>query len=121
MGEIGSDIRNRAAMNSFEQRKKGFEEKFAHDAMLRFKAEARRNRALGAWAAELLKLPPDKVGAYIDGVIAADVHAAGDDALLGKLQRDFAAAQLSITEAELRKKMQTLLAEAKAALAQETS
>ena len=106
-------------MSSFEQRKKGFEEKFAHDAMLRFKAQARRNRALGAWAAELMKLAPDKAEAYIDALIASDVSAADEDALLQKLQRDFAAAQIAMDEAALRQKMQALLTEAKEALAQD--
>ena len=106
-------------MSSFEQRKKGFEEKFAHDAMLRFKAQARRNRALGAWVAELLKLSPDKASAYIDALIAANLNAADEEALVQQLQRDFAAAQIEMDEAALRQKMQTLLTEAKEALAQD--
>jgi len=107
-------------MSSFDQRKKGFEEKFAHDAMLRFKAKARRNRLLGAWAAELMKLAPAEAGAYTDALIAADVNAADDDALLHKLQQDFAAAQLEISEQDVRKKMRSLMDEVQAALAQET-
>ena len=40
-------------MTTFDKRKDAFENKFAHDAQLRFKAEARRNKLLGHWAAEL--------------------------------------------------------------------
>ena len=34
-------------MTTFDDRERSYEAKFAHDAELRFKAEARRNRLLG--------------------------------------------------------------------------
>ena len=39
---------------TLDDRERGYESKFAHDANLRFKADARRNRLLGEWAAGLL-------------------------------------------------------------------
>jgi len=36
---------------SMDDRRRGFESKWAHDLELRFQIEARRNRALGEWAA----------------------------------------------------------------------
>ena len=44
-------------MTTFDNRKNGFEKKFAHDEELQFKATARRNKLLGLWAAEKLGLP----------------------------------------------------------------
>jgi hypothetical protein len=40
-------------MTNMQDREKAFEAKFALDEELRFKAEARRNKLLGLWAAEL--------------------------------------------------------------------
>ena len=37
-------------MTTFNDREKGFENKFARDADLKFKAESRRNKALAEWA-----------------------------------------------------------------------
>src|SRR5687767_1049763 len=44
------------SMNTFEDRQKGFERKFALDEELRFKSTARRNKLLGLWAAEKMGL-----------------------------------------------------------------
>ena len=41
-------------MTTFDKRQDAFEAKFARDEELRFKAEARRNKLLGLWAAEKL-------------------------------------------------------------------
>ena len=58
-------------MNTFDKRQEGFERKFAHDAELKFKAEARRNRLLGSWAAELMGLSGDEADAYAKSVVKA--------------------------------------------------
>ena len=42
-------------MTSFNEREKAFENKYKHDQELQFKVEARRNKLLGLWAAELRK------------------------------------------------------------------
>ena len=49
---IAKVSRELCAMSTFDQRKEGFEKKFAHDADLKFKAESRRNHLAAAWAAE---------------------------------------------------------------------
>jgi len=41
-------------MSGFDDRENAFENKFAHDAEMQFKAEARRNKLVGLWAAELM-------------------------------------------------------------------
>ena len=42
-------------MTSFDERQKGFERKFTHDADLKFKAESRRNKMLAEWAGAVVR------------------------------------------------------------------
>ncbi|MEM1138993.1 MAG: DUF1476 domain-containing protein [Pseudomonadota bacterium] len=99
-------------MGWFDKRKKGFEEKFAHDAELKFKAEARRNKLLGLWAAELMGKTGDEADAYAQEVIKADFEEPGDDDVLRKVHGDLKAAGLDISEKDVRKKMDELMEEA---------
>lgn len=97
-------------MSGMSDREKAFENKFAHDQELRFKAEARRNKLIGLWAAGLLgKADPD---AYAKEVVASDFEEAGDADVLRKLQADLSAGGVSVTDEELRAKMADFLAEA---------
>ena len=66
-------------MTTFDKREDGFEKKFAHDEELRFRAEARRNKLLGLWAAEKLGKSGADADAYAREVIAADVEEQGDE------------------------------------------
>ncbi len=59
-------------MTTFDKREEGFEKKFALDEELKFKADARRNKLLGLWAAEKLGLSGDAATAYAREVVAAD-------------------------------------------------
>ena len=90
-------------MSSFDDREKAQEAKFAHDAQLRFKAEARRNKFLALWAAEIMG--KSDVGAYINEVIAADFEEAGDEDVFRKVAGDFAASHKDVSEEKLREKM----------------
>ena len=74
-------------MTTFDKREEGFEKKFAHDEELRFKANARRNKLLGLWAAEKLGLTGDAANAYAKEVVMADFEEAGDDDVLKKVQQ----------------------------------
>ena len=65
-------------MTTFDKREEGFEKKFAHDEDLRFKANARRNKLLGLWAAEKLGLAGDAANAYAKEVVMADFEEGGD-------------------------------------------
>jgi len=97
-------------MSGMSDREKAFENKFAHDQELRFKAEARRNKLIGLWAAGLLgKADPD---AYAKEVIAADFEEAGDEDVIRKVMGDLAAGGVSITDEELRAKMVDFLGQA---------
>ena len=100
-------------MSSFDDRAKSFENKFAHDAEMVFKASARRNRLLGLWAADLLGKTGDAAAAYAMEVVQADFEEAGDDDVYRKVAGDLGA---RADEATIRAKMETLLVEAKAQL-----
>lgn len=98
-------------MANFNDREKAYEAKFAHDAELRFKAEARRNKLLGLWAAaEMGKSDPD---AYAREVIAAEFEEEGDEDVFRKVWGDFQAAGSSVSETDLRAKMAEFLAVAR--------
>ncbi len=99
-------------MTSFDNRKKAFEDKFAHDADLKFKAESRRNKMLATWAAKKLGIDGAALEDYIKAVRKSDLAEAGDDDVFRKVQADFKAKSITVTDAELRTVMQDYLAEA---------
>ncbi len=75
-------------MSSFEDRKKSFEKKFAHDQELQFKVSARRNKYLGQWVSNILGFDENKEKEYIQEVIKADFAEAGDHDVLRKIKED---------------------------------
>ncbi len=99
-------------MNTFDQRKDGFEKKFAHDEELQFKAQARRNKLLGLWAADLMGITGDDADAYAKEVIKADFEEAGDDDVFRKVRADFDAKNVDQSDHQLRRTMDELLATA---------
>ncbi len=92
-------------MSGFDDRKKGQEAKFALDAEQKFRAEARRNKLLGLWAAELLGLHGDDAVAYASEVVAADFEEAGDEDVFRKVAGDFKAKGIAIDDATVHQKM----------------
>jgi hypothetical protein len=99
-------------MTTFDKREEGFERKFAVDEEQKFKAMARRNRLLGTWVAEKLGLSGDAATAYAKDVVAADFEEAGDADVVRKVETDLAAKGVKLASAEIRAKMDELLAEA---------
>ena len=97
-------------MTTFDKREEGFEKKFALDEEQKFKAEARRNRLLGRWAADKLGLSGDAATAYSKEVVAADFEEAGDQDVQNKVVKDFAAKGVAISAPEVRAKMDELMA-----------
>ena len=98
-------------MSSFEDRKKSFEKKFAHDQELQFKVSARRNKYLGEWVSQILDYNSDQEKEYIQSVIKADFAEAGDEDVFRKIKEDLKEQNLS--DEELRKKMDELNEKAK--------
>ena len=101
-----------APMTTFDDRKDKFENKFAHDAELRFKAEARRNKLLGLWAAGLMGKTGDDAEAYAKEVIKADFEEAGDEDVFRKLRKDFDAAGVDQSDHQIRRHMEEMMTEA---------
>jgi hypothetical protein len=98
-------------MTTFDKREEGFEKKFAIDQEERFKAEARRNKLLGLWAASELGMSGDAAGTYAKEVVAAAFEEAGDG-VFRKVKGALDAKGITLTEAELRTKMDELMAQA---------
>ena len=99
-------------MTSFDERQKGFERKFTHDADLKFKAESRRNKMLAEWAAAKLGMTGDEVDTYVKAVRRADLEEKGDDDVFRKVRADFDAKGIQVSDADLRTAMGDFLAKA---------
>ena len=104
-------------MTTFDDRERAYEAKFAHDADLRFKAEARRNRLLGEWAAGLLGKTGDDARAYAMTVVTSDFEEPGDEDVFRKVQTDL---QDVTDDATIRAKMAELMTEARRQVAEES-
>ncbi|WP_224815138.1 DUF1476 domain-containing protein [Hasllibacter sp. MH4015] len=103
-------------MSSFDDRENAFENKFAHDAEMQFRAEARRNKLMGLWVAEALGKSGDDANAYAAEVVKADFEEAGHEDVMRKVMGDLDG---KIPEAEVRAKYAELLTVAKAQLIDE--
>ena len=99
-------------MTTFDKREDSFERQFAHDEELRFRAEARRNKLLGLWAAEKLGKSGADAEAYSRQVIAADVEEQGEEDVYRKLRRDFDSAGLDVSEHRIRRAMSEFMSQA---------
>lgn len=99
-------------MTQFDDRQKSFEKKFAMDAELKFKAEARRNKALAEWAGAKLGLTGAALEDYVKAVRKADLAEKGDDDVFRKVKSDLEAKGAGVADAELRRMMGELLAKA---------
>ncbi len=100
-------------MSGFDERQKSQEAKFAHDTELKFKAEARRNKLLGLWAAEQMGLSEEHAKEYAAEVVAADFEEAGDEDVFRKVSADIKAKGASVSDDMIRQKMVELTATAR--------
>lgn len=107
-------------MTTFDQREKAFEKKFEHDQELQFKANARRNKMLGLWAAGLMGKTGADAEAYAKEVVVADMEKPGHHDVVEKLVRDLAAAGKPTEDHTIRKQSERLMVEAKAQIMKET-
>lgn len=99
-------------MTTFDDRKNAFEAEFARNEELRFRATARRNRLLGEWAAEKLGKTGEEAQAYAKAVVAADFEEAGDEDVFRKLRKDLDAANVAVSDHQIRRTMDEMLARA---------
>tara|TARA_A100000164_G_C21445541_1_gene557568 strand:+ start:227 stop:535 length:309 start_codon:yes stop_codon:yes gene_type:complete len=98
-------------MEKFDERKKSFEKKFAHDEELKFKVDSKRNRYLGEWVSEKLGYDKEKEKKYIESVIKADFQEIGDEDVFKKIKLDLK--NLNISDDEIRNKMKEFYEKAK--------
>ena len=90
-------------MNSFEDRKKGYETKYLKDQEAQFKIRAKRNKFLGLWAAEIIK--PDNIDEYVKEVRLSDLEKPGDDDIIDKLLKDFENKSSNISRQDIAQKI----------------
>ena len=90
-------------MDSFKDREKNFEKKFAHDEELQFKVSARRNKYIGQWISKIFNYNQEQEKEYILSVIKADFAEAGDEDVFRKIKVDLK--DHKISDEEIRKKM----------------
>jgi hypothetical protein len=108
-------------MSSFNEREKGFEKKFQHDEELQFKAEARRNKLLGLWAAELMGMSGNDADAYAKEVVMADFEEPGPEDVIRKVLGDLTAKDVDKSDHQIRKQMDELMDEARKQIMSEVS
>jgi hypothetical protein len=99
-------------MTTFDKREEGFEKKFAHDEELRFKANARRNKLLGLWAAEKLGVTGDAANVYAKEVVMADFEESGEEDVFKKVRTDFDAKGIAQSDQDIRRAMVDLMEKA---------
>lgn len=104
-------------MSTFDDRERSYEAKFARDADMQFKAEARRNRLLGEWAAEVLGKAGEEAKAYVLSVVTSDFEEPGDEDVFRKVAADL---EGKADETTIRAKMAELVSEARRQLIEES-
>lgn len=100
-------------MTTFDDRENAFEAKFAHDSEMQFRAEARRNKLVGLWAAGLMGKSGEAADAYALEVVSADFEEAGDEDVVRKVVADLAG---KASADDVRAKLKEMLPVAKAQL-----
>ena len=99
-------------MTGIDDRGEAFENKFAHDEALQFKAMARRNKLLGVWAAEKLAMNDDDAADYAKSVVRSDFEEPGEEDVYRKIKGDFDEAGINVSEADIRTAMSDLMVQA---------
>jgi hypothetical protein len=99
-------------MTTFDKREEAFEQQFAHDEELRFKATARRNKLLGLWAAEKLGLHGAEADSYALSVVMVDFEETGEHDVVRKIRKDFDAKAVDQSDHQISRTMNELMAKA---------
>lgn len=105
-------------MSTFDERERGYEARFAHDAEKEFRVTARRNRLVGLWAAEKLGLTEAESEAYAKAVVQADFEETGDEDVIRKLMGDLLKGGVETSDIEIREILQKKTVEARAQIEQ---
>ena len=105
----GLRLTDGGAMTTFKERETAQEAKFAHDQETTFKINARRNKLLGLWAAELMDVSGQAADDYAKEVIRSDFEEVGEEGVYRKVMGDLQAKDIDLSEHRLRRKMSELL------------
>src|SRR4029077_18984413 len=97
-------------MTTFDKREEAFEQQFAHDEELRFKATARRNKMIGLWVAEKLGLSGAEADSYALSIVMTALDQGGELAVLAKIRKDFETKGVFQSEHQIPRTMTELLA-----------
>ncbi len=108
-------------VDAFSDREKGFEAKYKLDQEHLFKAESRRNRLVGQWAAGKLGLSGAAVDDYVRAVIRSDFDEPGVDDVVRKIKADFDGAKIDVGEADIRNELDRQMAVAAEQISKELS
>jgi len=100
-------------VTTFDDRERGFEAKFAHDAEIEFKATARRDRFLGIWAGALMGLSGQDLADYAGAIVRSDFKHPRDEDVLRKVANDLAASGVKTAEDVVRGEMGAFLSVAR--------
>ena len=108
-------------MNTFNDRERAFETKYARDEEMQFRIIARRNRLLGEWAARRLGLSEEETASYAKDVVRADFEEAGDEDVIRKVLGDLTAAGVDVTDVEIREALAHKTVEARRQIIEQTN
>jgi hypothetical protein len=101
-------------MSTFDKREESFEKTFVHDEELHFRAEARRNKLLGLWAAEKLGKTAEAAQAYAEELVVAETAANAGDLIVARVLKDFSAAGVDQSEHQIRRTLDEFMTQATA-------
>ncbi len=90
--------------DAFQDRENTFEKQFAHDEDLRFKAIARRNKAVALWAAQMKGLSGADAENYANEFVGAQVGKSDGD-VEAALRADLERGAVDLSDHRLRRKM----------------
>ncbi len=97
-------------MSEFDDRERAEETRFQHEQELEFKAQARRAKLVGLWAAELMGLSGAGAEDYAKAVVLTDMEKAGSDDIFRKIRADLDLQSVQLSDHQIRAKMEECLA-----------
>jgi hypothetical protein len=95
-------------MSTFDDRERGYENRFAHEQETEFKMRAKRDKKIGLWAAEKMHLNDDDADDYASEVVDSDVGG-NYETVLAKVLHDLRDAGVDVSEEEVKTEMDRLL------------
>jgi hypothetical protein len=99
-----SQVTEAIMSDAFQDRENTFEKQFAHDEDLRFKAVARRNKAVALWIADAKGLSGTDAEKYASEFVGAQIGKSEDD-VAAAFKADLERANVDLSDHRLRKKM----------------